>query len=215
MTTRATVAVAVADIQTWLGRLDGLRVGLDPDERRRAGAFTDPSAEARFVLAHALLRSMVGAALGRHPGERPFEHDAAGRPRPLDPTAADVRWSLSHSGDLVVVALARGVDLGVDVEAIDPRRADLATALRYLPPSASQAIVALRPSDRPARIALAWTCLEAEAKGRGLALDDLRGRERTGVVQDLAVGGGHVATLWTAGPATIVGTDLPLLASVA
>lgn len=209
------MTLAVADVRAWQGPRDGVDGFLDLDERRRAAAFVDPAAATRYTLGHALLRSIVGAALERPQAGIRFDHDRTGRPRRLDPGGADLSWSLSHAGDLVVVAIAHGFDFGVDVETIDPRRADLAMAQRYLPPTGIEAIMALPPGDRPGAIARAWTRLEAEAKGRGCTLDDLRGRERTGVHHELAVAAGHVSTLWTAGRATVICADRPLLASVA
>ena len=114
-----------------------------------------------------------------------------------------------------MVAVAVGVAVGVDVEPVDVRRADLAMSRRYLPAVAVAAIVGSPAGDRPHAIARAWTQLESEAKGRGLSVDELRGRPRTGVATDLEVEVGHVASLWTATRATVIRARPPLLASVA
>jgi phosphopantetheinyl transferase len=209
------VMVGVAEIREWRWRIDALRTWLDDGELARLDAFRNEEVAERFVVSHALLRSMLGARLDRAPQDVRFARDRDGRPRPADRGAASWRCSLSHAGGLAVAAIAEAVDVGIDVEPIDPRRADLAVAARYLSPTEVTAIVGSRPSDRPSAIALGWTRLEAEAKGRGIALDTLRERERTGFPHDLDVGPAHVATLWTPVPVTVVRTDRPLLASVA
>lgn len=47
----------------------------------------------------------------------------AGKPA-LDPAAGlpDLRFNLSHSGDRALIAIAEGVELGVDLERITPKR---------------------------------------------------------------------------------------------
>ena len=121
----------------------------------------------------------------------------------------------ADAGDLVAVAVASGFEVGIDVEPIDPRRADLATLGRFLAPSELAAILASPAGDRPVLAATAWTRLEAEAKGRGRSLDRLRGRERSGSLRSLDVGAGHVGSLWTAAPVSVIPAAQPLLASVA
>jgi phosphopantetheinyl transferase len=209
------VTVGVAEIREWRWRIDALRTWLDDGELARLDAFRNEEVAERFVVSHALLRSMLATRLDRAPEHVRIAKDRAGRPRPTDHDQAVLHWSLSHAGGLAVAAIAEGVDVGIDVEPIDPRRADLALAARYLSPTEVTAIVGSGPSDRPSAIALGWTRLEAEAKGRGVSLDTLRERERTGFPHDLAVGPAHVATLWTPVPVTVVRTDRPLLASVA
>lgn len=203
---RPSATVAAVAVDEWRSRTDELRTWLDDDERRRVETLRDPDTRRRFVVAHALLRSIVGTRLGRRPGDVHIGTDRLGRPRPRDPGSL-LRCSLSHAGGLVVAAVADGVDIGVDVEPIDARRADLPTVARFLPPADASALGALPPAARTRAIALAWTRLEAEAKGRGLALDDLRGKARTGLLEELDVGDAHVASVWTAAPSTIVRVD--------
>jgi phosphopantetheinyl transferase len=212
---RPPVTVGVVAIHEWRWRLEELWTWLDDGEVGRLDAFRHEEAAERFVVSHALLRSMLGARLDRAPQDVRLAQDPEGRPRPIDQDPAVLRWTLSHAGGLAVAAIAEAVDVGIDVEPIDPRRADLAVAARYLPRTTLSAISAMTVPDRPRAIALGWTRLEAEAKGRGIALDALRERERTGVMHDLDVGPAHVATLWTPVPVTILRTDRPLLASVA
>jgi phosphopantetheinyl transferase len=209
------VTVGVVAIHEWRWRLEELWTWLDDGERARAQTFRNVENAQQFVVSHALLRSMLGARLDRAPQDVRLARDRDGRPRPADRAAASRRCTLSHAGGLACAAIAEDVDVGIDVEPIDPRRADLAVAARYLPPTTVSDISAMTVPDRPRAIALGWTRLEAEAKGRGVSLDTLRERERTGVMHDLDVGPAHVATLWTPVPVTILRTDRPLLASVA
>jgi len=94
---------------------------LEEGERAQAGAFKFDRDRVRFIRRRAFLRCLLGAALDRGPGELTFTLGLHGKPflvrQEGDP---DLRFSLSHSVDHVVVALAMGREIGVDVEAERP-----------------------------------------------------------------------------------------------
>jgi 4'-phosphopantetheinyl transferase len=155
-------------------------------------------------VARALLERLAGEALGCDPARVRLAHDPAGRPVVAEPSgAATLACSISHAGAVAAAAVAIGCRAGVDVEPVDPRRADLPTVSRYLDAPEAARLAGLGPDERPAALALAWTRLEAEAKGRGVALDRLRGRAATGTSLALDVAPGHVGTLWTDRAATV------------
>lgn len=63
-------------------------------------------------------RQVLATYLETTPEALEFEAGERGKPRLRD--AGDVEFNLSHSGELVVVAVTRGRAIGVDVERIDP-----------------------------------------------------------------------------------------------
>ncbi|HEY2480199.1 MAG TPA: 4'-phosphopantetheinyl transferase superfamily protein [Solirubrobacterales bacterium] len=81
-------------------------------------------------------------------------------------------FNLSHSGALALVAIAPGgVEIGVDVERLRPRRDLVRLAARRLPEDDAAAIAAAEPDAREAAFYAAWTRHEARVKctGTGLA----------------------------------------------
>ncbi len=121
------------------------------------------------AASHRALRRVLAHYLDEEPGAielRPGEH---GKPELADP-AADLRFNLSHSGGLALIAIARDREVGVDVEWIDPRRDVLRLSRRALYPAAAAAVSAAPPSDRPAVFHDAWTRREAVAKCHGVGL---------------------------------------------
>jgi hypothetical protein len=151
-----------------------------------------------------LLRRLAAEALGCDPSVVGVASDPAGRPRIAHPPAGSaLRCSVAHAGSLVVAVVGIGCAAGVDVEPVDPRRTDVATVLRYVDAATAAELAALDEDQRPRAAALAWTRLEAEAKGRGASIDRLRGRPGRGVAATLELGGGHVGTVWTDRPATV------------
>jgi 4'-phosphopantetheinyl transferase len=114
----------------------------------------------RRVLAHYLDEEPAAIELCRG------EH---GKPALADPTAR-LRFNLSHSGGLVLIAVAREREVGIDVERIDPRREVLRLSRRALDPAAAAAVRAARPADRAAVFHQAWARREALAKCHGVGL---------------------------------------------
>jgi 4'-phosphopantetheinyl transferase len=151
-----------------------MRDRLDDAERRRADRFAFPHDRRRFAVGRGLLRTILGHYLDRPPGSIRFEANAHGKPG-LDPASgvdASIRFNLAHSGSLVVYALARGRDLGVDIEQIRPDFTGLAIAGRFFAPGESEALRALPEADRTLAFFHGWTRKEAyiKAQGKGLAL---------------------------------------------
>ncbi len=210
------------DVHVWTATVTDLRPDLPAllgllgdDERRRAEAHRTGAGRDRFIAAHGLCRTVLGDVLGRVAADLVIVAPPGRRPRVVESDGGDVRFSLAHAGDVVAVALAIGVDIGVDVEEVAPHRMDLAVARRFLSPDDVAGLIDLPPVARPRAFARAWTRLEAEAKGAGHPLEAARRRARVGVLRELRVAPGHVATLWMPRPATVIEHTPALLASVA
>ena len=93
--------------------------------RRRAGAgrAVRPARERRrFARCRAALREILGRLLGEPAGALRFRAAAVGKPE-LDRgpgVVASLRFNISHSADLAVVAVCRGREVGVDLERLRP-----------------------------------------------------------------------------------------------
>lgn len=136
-----------------------------------AGLLPRPAGSAAEPLARAWLAPRLGAV----PADLPLRRDGHGRPR-LALADHDCNWS--HSGAHLLVALGRGVDVGVDVELARPRPRALELARRYFHPDEAAELAAVAGDDRSAAFLRLWCAKEAvlKAHGRGLAfgLDRLR-----------------------------------------
>ncbi len=107
---------------TFLEDFDGLyteiSAQLPDEEQQRASRFRIDAARHRFVLARTILRRCLGASLGVDPTTLVFAAGHRGKPY-LSPLAIGdpPQFNLSHSGDVVALAIA-SVDVGVDVESL-------------------------------------------------------------------------------------------------
>lgn len=91
---------------------------LDQTERSRRSRLRNPADRDRFTLGAALLRAAVAGTTGRRPSEVRIERpcDQCGEPHGR-PRVADLEVSVSHSAELVAVAVTTAGPTGIDVEA--------------------------------------------------------------------------------------------------
>lgn len=147
---------------------------LDAGERGRAERKRRPTP---FVTAHAVARELLGGLIGDDPRSLRFERwcttcgsDAHGKPSLVHDEPW--RFSLSYTGDLVVVAASREHDVGVDIEGLD--EADFADFDRVTLAAAEcgslDGLTGEALLDARARV---WARKEAvlKATGHGLVVD--------------------------------------------
>jgi 4'-phosphopantetheinyl transferase len=166
-----TVDVWWFDTRTVAVTLAGL-AGLDPGERSRAEAFLFPADRHRYQVAHMTLRQVLASYTGTAPGQLTLDREpcprcgAAGKPvlRPGPGARAVPSFSLSHSGDRVVIAVA-GRPVGVDVE----RDADrcVCSLVPALHPADAAQVAGLGERDRHEAIITCWVRAEAVLKCTG------------------------------------------------
>lgn len=118
-----------------------------------------------------LLRRALAPYAGQAAAELQFGREPRGRPF-LIGVDAELSFSLSDTAGGSVVAVARGLRIGVDLERLDREPPVLRLARRYFDPLEVAALAAL-PDDLRARAFLhAWTAKEAACKATGSGLQD-------------------------------------------
>jgi 4'-phosphopantetheinyl transferase len=169
-----------------------LRALLSDDECERAARL---AAAERWIVARAAVRIVLGERLGLPPAEVAIATGRHGKP---ELAGTPLRFNHSHSGDRALVALARGVEVGVDVERIARRSSAIERTLT------EGERAALAGGDRHTELLRIWCRKEALAKaiGGGLgwapeAFDTSRPDGHTLV--DLELEEGYVGALAVAG----------------
>jgi 4'-phosphopantetheinyl transferase len=151
---------------------DGLAAILSIEERNRSARLRFERHRRRFVVAHGALRVLLGRYLGIHPGQVRFVRNASGRPELSPEFDRRLRFNLSHSADLALIAIAEDADIGVDVEHIRPGP-DYADIARHFFSAAEVRQLNGFPGHLHAEAFLrCWTQKEAyvKARGEGLAM---------------------------------------------
>jgi 4'-phosphopantetheinyl transferase len=171
---RGDCALAADEVQVWRATLDQpqeqyseLMGVLSHEERARAGRYHFEADRKRSVLGRGLARILLGRCLGEPPERLAFEYNEFGKPQLADAGKPSVEFNLSHSGELVLIALARGRIVGVDVEHVRPDMASGEIAARFFSPNECRVLAALPAEERCAAFFSCWTRKEAYLKARG------------------------------------------------
>jgi 4'-phosphopantetheinyl transferase len=170
------------DIHIWRAELDmpeehvrALEQILAIDERTRARRFRFPEGRMHFIAARGILRTILGYYLDQHPSLLQFSYNEYGKPF-LATSNEDTTFSfnVTHSHGLALYAIARrGRAVGIDLEYIQPERADLAIAERFFSRYEANTLRTLPASQQTLAFFHCWTRKEAYVKacGSGLSLD--------------------------------------------
>jgi 4'-phosphopantetheinyl transferase len=143
---------------------------LSARERARALRFHFDRDRRRFVAGRGRLRQLLGGYLGVLPAEVELDERPGGKPC-LRASAEDLRFNLSHSGGLALLAFGRGRELGVDLEREREVPEMESIAERFFSPAEVAAWCALPEGMRRSAFFRCWTRKEAflKAVGEGLA----------------------------------------------
>ncbi len=153
------------DDQALLRAYEGL---LAAEEARRYDRFRVESARRQYLLTRALVRTALSRYHPLAPAEWRFRTNADGRPE-ITPDS-ELRFNASNCDGLVVCAVARGVDVGVDVEPRSRGAAILEIGSRVFSESELDELSRLPPEARSERALSLWTLKESYGKARGVGL---------------------------------------------
>lgn len=155
---------------------DVLSCFLSPPEQERMGRYRRPGDRERFLIGRGVLRLLLAPYTGLSPQQvriglgphgKPFlRRDSSGPPA----RTAGPHFNVSHSGDLVLVALHPSRTVGVDVEQIRRNIDWLPIARRCLAEDQLMQIQARPAADRPQEFVRRWCHLEARLKLSGMGL---------------------------------------------
>jgi 4'-phosphopantetheinyl transferase len=158
------VVLVAVDLDVAPVRLQAMRETFSPRERNRYESFAHEDHRRRWGAGRGTLREVLGAALDIAPTDVAFNYGGHGKPE-----VPGLKFNISHSGRLAVIALSRR-EVGVDVELPRPRRTDQ-IARRFYAPGENELLFALSDEQRVDAFFRLWTCKEAFLKvtGEGLS----------------------------------------------
>ena len=144
---------------------------LTEDERRRVEALAWERDRRRFIAARGWLRHLLASRLEILPSDVELDYGLHGKPRlSLRMPVRELRFGVSRSEDLAVIALSNTCEVGVDIEAVRPMaEADDIAALCFYS-SEYESYRTLSPEDQVEGFFRRWTRLEAISKALGCGL---------------------------------------------
>jgi 4'-phosphopantetheinyl transferase len=175
----STMADLEHGVQVWYYRLDPgpdrvaeMLQWLDDAEAERARGFRFDMHSRRFVAGRGTLREILASYAGVGPRTVRFEYGAHGKPYIDGPEClSGLTFSVSNSGELGAVAIARGLELGLDLEQEKASADHDLVAEREFSAQEQRWYLDLSADRRPKAFFQLWTCKEAYLKGKGLGLN--------------------------------------------
>ncbi len=82
----------------------------------------------------------------------------------------DIRFNLTHSRDLVLIAVTNSVEIGVDLEVIRPFRQSIKFAERFFSAEEQECLKRLEGGERDLQFYSFWVEKEAKAKALGIGI---------------------------------------------
>lgn len=167
-----------AIVRVWQVRLDaaslsprGMEQLLSSDEKERARRYVFERDRRRFTAARGSLRQILSRYLDQDPEAITFAYGSEGKPRLAD-DASDLRFNVSHSGEIALIAVTHGRELGIDVECLRPLTDLEGLLATNFSACEIEAFRALPKENAQMSFFAGWTRKEAylKAKGCGLAI---------------------------------------------
>ena len=158
---------------------------LSQEEQRKAAAFHLDGHRREYIVAHAALRELLGRSLGVEPAAvcltvRPPEVGGGAGAAPTKPSVVraeggagsvlDLRFNLSHTAGVALIALTVGREVGVDVERNRPLKEMEAMVHSVFSEEEMRMWLQLPAIERFAAFYRVWTRKEAYLKAIGLGL---------------------------------------------
>lgn len=145
---------------------------LTPDENERASNFQFEVHQQSFLAGCLLTRHLLSEAVGQSPDSLKFETNKYGKPFLVQSASEEYWFNRSRSTGIVVVALTRVGEVGIDIE---HRRRKIETneiADRFFSPRETAALKNIPPANRTNEFFRYWTLKEAyiKAQGQGLSI---------------------------------------------
>ena len=139
------------------------------DERQQAARFGRWAARVRFSAGRATLRKLLGHYSGQQPSAIVLQKTKKGK---LLADAGLPNFSLSHTGDWIAIALVDRLQIGVDIEIVQPIQVDMAMIRHAFDVFEAQTLALLPPEKRGVEFYRMWTLKEAylKATGQGLTM---------------------------------------------
>jgi 4'-phosphopantetheinyl transferase len=164
-------------VHVWRGRtnwpaaeIDDLKLILSSDEQQRAAKFHFDADRRRFLVGRGMLRVLIGRCLGMPANRLTIACAAAGKPKVAAGKGPTLEFNISHSGEVVLIAIARVRPVGIDVERM---RTDIEIdqiASRFFSPKERADLSIVAADAQYEAFFACWTRKEAYIKACGVGL---------------------------------------------
>jgi len=139
------------------------------EETERAARFAFPYLRQRYIVAHGMLRLILGAVLNRDPAGLSFRKGDHGKPFLV---ADELQFNLSHSGEHGLLAMTRRTEIGVDIEGMSRKVDTGGIAERFFSEREAGELLSLAEDQQRHGFFNLWTRKEAWLKATGIGISE-------------------------------------------
>jgi 4'-phosphopantetheinyl transferase len=166
------IDVVWLDLNATPSEVEGLKTLLSLAEEQRASNFNSATLRRRAIVRMARRRQVLANVCDTNPRDIVFEFSALGKPSIARGAGLELGFSLSHCGDVGMIAFVLDRTIGVDVDTVS----ELPETFQFLDLVASdhekKEIDLLPQSERPAAALTLWTRKEALLKATGQGIGE-------------------------------------------
>ncbi|MFK7811722.1 MAG: 4'-phosphopantetheinyl transferase superfamily protein [Maribacter sp.] len=141
---------------------------LSIDEQEKASRFKFIIDQERFIISRAILRILSGSFLKEDPKQIKFDYGEYGKPSYA--SNQNLKFNLSHSGDVIVIGFAESQEIGIDVEFIKTDFEVLKLAQKFFSKTEIIALENQPAEDLNRAFFRCWTRKESFIKAEGSGL---------------------------------------------
>lgn len=153
-------------LELWLTDLAELPLDAGPTGLTRRERVLKQRIQQQFIL-----RLLLGSYLGIPGKDLKIIQADGGKPGLAGEQAiGGLKFNLSHSGSWLAIVIARGLEVGVDLECPRTLRRPVDLARRYFTASEADSLSKLEEPDRSREFLAQWTAREALVKAQGCGL---------------------------------------------
>ena len=203
---RVRPTLKVDEVHVWAACLEqpastvhALESVLSIQELNRADRFHSDRDRRRYVVSHGILRRVLASYRQTDPRALRFTIGKNGKPALADETGPTaLRFNLSHTEDMALIAVTLGREIGVDVERVRPISELESIVESYFTPGERDTLRTMENADRRDAFYRCWTRKESYAKAIGGELAVALGGFDTMLSQpaDLPAGSAARASGW-------------------
>ncbi|ACC80708.1 4'-phosphopantetheinyl transferase family protein [Nostoc punctiforme] len=166
------------DVHVWCtflnqstSRVETLAELLSQDERTRSERFYLERDKKRYIVGRGLLRTILGSYLGTNASQLQFCYGSHGKPVLAETSGGNtLSFNLSHSHELVLYAVTRQREIGVDIEYMRPISDFEQVAERCFSDREKDVFRKLPQDEKLGAFFNCWTRKEAYLKATGQGL---------------------------------------------
>jgi len=158
-------------------RLKHLYPLLSVEEKQRSERFKFYKHRKRFIASHGFMRSVLSLYANIPAEQLAFRLTERGKPELIaNKNQLDIRFNLSHSNNLALLAIRQSIEVGVDIEFMEKKHQWKKIAQRFFTTAEQKNLFSLAEDQQKTAFFQLWTRKEAHMKvtGQGLHLSPTR-----------------------------------------